>query len=67
MSFWKYFITNGKIWIRFFAAAHVFVFLAHVISPFNKPEWWGIEYVLFGISIVILIGDYIVWRKTFKK
>lgn len=63
MSFWKYLLINTKFWLWFFVIAQIFIFVANWISSLEKSDWWATEGGLALVSLIILIGDYIAWKR----
>lgn len=67
MSFWKYLLANTKLWFAFVIFAELFCVLAEWFSPLGQASWWGIETGLSSISLIILLGDYILWKRLKKR
>lgn len=67
MSFWKYFWNNAKFWILFVVFIQLFALASHLIAPLKASEWVAIESFLVAFSFLIIVGDYLGWKKAFKK
>lgn len=66
MKFSRYFWNNSKWFLLFMAIVEIFILTGSYFDRYHNNEPLYVNVAIFGILLVIIVGDYTQWRKLKK-